>query len=195
MLMTPWLAAGIGVVLAAALALHGPHAELTYTPANPNGTCAPAGCGVPGHGQGRGGTAMSGPAPSKASPGIRRKHGQKAAPPAGPAPHRGGPAPVREALVIRYRTVQSRLGGFTGLITMTGQAVRSGWHLSFRYPGARVESVTGLPWTMDGADVAVTGPPTSSGHGAARVRIRFRASGTPSRPTGCTLNNVACTIH
>jgi hypothetical protein len=150
---------------------------------------------VSGAGHGRGGTAMSGPASSEASPGARRKHGQQVVPPAGPAPHRGGAAPVPERLVIRYRTVRSRLGGFTGLITMTGQAVRAGWHLTFRYPGARVESVTGLPWTMDGADVIVTGPPTSSGRGPARVRIRFRASGTPSQPTGCALNSVACSIH
>ena len=45
MLMTPWLAAGAGVVVAAALALHVPHAELTYTP---NGTraCSLAECGT-----------------------------------------------------------------------------------------------------------------------------------------------------
>jgi hypothetical protein len=195
MLMTPWLAAGVGVVLAAALALHGPRAELTYTPANPNGPCAGSDCGASVPGQGHGGTAMSGPASSEAGPGARLKHGQKAVPPAGPAPRRGGPAPVREPLVIRYRTVRSRLGGFTGLITMTGQAVRSGWHLAFRYPGARVESVAGRPWTLDGADVIVTGPPTSPGHGTARVRIRFRAAGTPSRPTGCTFNSVACSIR
>jgi hypothetical protein len=195
MLMTPWLAAGVGVVLAAALALHGPHAELTYTPANPSGPCAPGGCGATEPGQGSGGTAMSGPGSSEASPGTRLKHGQKAVPTASPAPHRSGPAPVQRPLVIRYRTVRSRLGGFTGLITMTGQAVRSGWHLTFRYPGARVESVAGLPWTVDGAAVTVAGPPTSPGHGAARVRIRFRASGTPSRPTGCTINGTACSIH
>lgn len=195
MLMTPWLAAGVGVVLAASLALHGPRTELTYTPANPKGSCATDDCGGSGPSRGSGGTAMSGPASSDARPGAQRKHGQKAAPPAGPAPHRGAADPVREALVIRYRTVRSQLGGFTGLITMTGQAVRSGWHLAFRYPGARVETVAGLPWTMDGAAVTVTGPPTSPGHGPGRVRIRFRASGTPSRPTGCTFNSVTCTIH
>src|SRR5690242_21949486 len=35
MLMTPWLAAGAGVAVAAALALHVPHAALTYTPTAP----------------------------------------------------------------------------------------------------------------------------------------------------------------
>ena len=45
MLMTPWLAAGAGVVVAAALALHVPHAELTYTP-NAPGACSLAECGT-----------------------------------------------------------------------------------------------------------------------------------------------------
>ena len=45
MLMTPWLAAGAGVVVAAALALHVPHAELTYTPNGP-GACSLAECGT-----------------------------------------------------------------------------------------------------------------------------------------------------
>ena len=45
MLMTPWLAAGAGVVVAAALALHVPHAELTYTPNGP-GACSLADCGT-----------------------------------------------------------------------------------------------------------------------------------------------------
>jgi Cellulose binding domain len=198
MLMTPWLAAGVGVVLAAALALHGPHAELTYTPVNPNGPCAPDGCGVSVPGQGTGGTAMSGSAPTEARPGTRLEHGRKALPTVGPAPHRGGSAPVRPPLEVRYRTVQSRPSGFTGLITMTGRAVQSGWQLTFQYPGATVESVAGLPWTVHGAEVTVTSGPSPSpapGHAAGRVRIRIRASGTPSRPTRCTFNGVACSIH
>ena len=193
MLMTPWLAAGVGVVLAAALALHGPRTELTYTPANP---CPPEGCGVSVPGQGGGGTALSGPAPNAAAPGTRLKHGRKAVPAAGPAPHRGGPAPAPGPLVVRYRTVQSRAGEFTGVITVTGQAVRSGWRLTFQYPGALVKSVAGLPWTRHGAEVIVIGgAPTSPGYTAGQARIRIRASGTPSRPTQCTFNGAACSIH
>jgi hypothetical protein len=194
MLMTPWLAAGVGVVLAAAMALHNPHTDLTYTPAKPIGPCTPLGCGASAPSQGTdgtGGTALSG----TAGPGTRLKHGQRAAPTAGPAPHRGGPVPGQRPLVVRYRTVQSRPGGFTGLITMTGQALGSGWQLTFRYPGATVESVTGLPWTVNGAEVTVTSPAPSAGQAAGSAQIRIRASGTPSRPTGCTFNGVACSIH
>jgi hypothetical protein len=190
MLMTPWLAAGVGVVLAAAMALHNPHTDLTYTPARPIGPCTPRGCGASAPSQGTGGTALSG----TAGPGTRLKQGQQAAPDGGPAPHRGGLVPGQRPLVVRYRTVQSRPGGFTGLITMTGRALGSGWQLTFRYPGATVESVAGLPWTVNGAQVTVTSPAPSAGQ-AARIRIRIRASGTPSRPTGCTFNGVACSIH
>jgi hypothetical protein len=197
MFMTPWLAAGVGVVLAAALALHGPHAELTYTPASP---CAPGPCGVSVPGQGGGGTTQSGPAPNSAGPGTRLKHGRKAVPPArtgpAPAPSRHGPAPARRPLLVRYQTVQRRPGGFTGLITVTGRAVRAAWQLTFRYPGATVESVAGAPWTVHGAEVTVTGGLSPApGQAAGRVRIRLRAAGTPSRPTGCTFNGVACSIH
>jgi hypothetical protein len=193
MLMTPWLAAGVGVVLAAALALRGPHTELTYTPAKPSGACC--GVSVPGQGaDGTGGTAMSGASPNRAGPGTRLEHGRKAEPTAGPAPHRGGLVPVRRPLVVRYRTVRSLPGGFAGLITMTGRAVQSGWQLTFQYPGATVKSVAGLPWTVHGAEVTVTGGPAAPGHAADPVRIRIRASGTPSRPTGCTFNSVACSI-
>src|SRR6185312_4210426 len=59
MLMTPWLAAGAGVVVAAALALHVPHAELTYTP---NGPAADAGTGpAPGRARAAAGDLPDGP--------------------------------------------------------------------------------------------------------------------------------------
>jgi hypothetical protein len=73
--------------------------------------------------------------------------------------------------------------------------VQSGWQLTFQYPGATVKSVHGLPWTVHGAEITVTGPPPAPGHAADPVRIRIRASGTPSRPTACTFNSVACSIH
>jgi hypothetical protein len=188
MFMTPWLAAGVGVVLAAALALHGPRTQLTYIPAHP---CAPDHCGVSVPGPGAGGTTLSGPA----GPVTRLKHGRKALPATGPAPSGHGPAPARR-LLVRYQTVQRRPGGFTGLITMTGRAVRAGWQLTFRYPGATVVSVAGAPWTVDGAEVTVTGGLSPApGQAAGRVRLRIRASGTPSRPTGCSFNGVACSIH
>jgi hypothetical protein len=190
MLMTPWLAAGIGVVLAAALALHGPHTELTYTPANPEAPCTPDHCGaaVPGQGAGR--------APSVAGPGTRLEHGPKAGAVAGPAQAHGGLVPVRRPLVVRYQTVRQWPGGFAGLITVTGQAVQASWQLTFRYPGAEIDSVTGAPWTVDGAEVTVTGGmPATPAQAARGVRIHIKASGAPSQPTGCIFNGVACSIH
>jgi hypothetical protein len=196
MLMTPWLAAGAGVVLAAALALHGPHAQLTYTPVNPGGACSAGICraapGSPGGADGTDavpGQALSGTAPGRAVPRTGLRHARK-------VPAVGGHAPASgPALRVRYQTVQQWPGGFRALITLTGQAVRTGWQLSFRYPGATVDSVTGASWASHDGEVTVTSSPLPAAPAAGGVRIRLRASGTPSRPTGCSFDGVACIIH
>jgi hypothetical protein len=67
MLMTPWLSAGAGIVVAAGLALNLPHAVLSYRPNYPGTTCLEPACGpAPRHSPG-GLTATN--------PGIKFKHG------------------------------------------------------------------------------------------------------------------------
>jgi hypothetical protein len=186
MLMTPWLAAGAGVVVAAALALHVPHAELTYTPSDP-GACSLAECGAV-----AGGTVE--PAhPAGHGPAAALRQGRK-----GRTARRrraAGQDPARPGrLRVRYQTVRAGPAGFTGLITLSGRAVQGSWQLTFRYPGARVQSIDGAAWTIRDGMVIVTGPGESAaGHRTAEFTLQ--ASGPPSGPIQCTFDGVACTVR
>jgi hypothetical protein len=186
MLMTPWLAAGAGVVVAAALALHVPHAELTYTPSDP-GACLLAECGAV-----AGGTA--GPAqPAGHGPAAALRHGRKGRS-SRHRPRAAGPRAARAGkLRVHYQTLSSGPSGFTGLITLSGRAVQGSWQLTFRYPGARVESVDGAAWTVSDGRVVITGPGTIAGGRIAKITLR--ASGAPAAPIQCTFDGVACGVR
>ncbi|HEV8221584.1 MAG TPA: hypothetical protein VGQ05_15045 [Streptosporangiaceae bacterium] len=183
MLMTPWLAAGAGVVVAAALALHVPHAELTYTP-NAPGACSLAECGTI-----AGGTV--GPA-QPAGQGHAAELRQRKKDPA-TRRHRAAGRPPAGRLRVRYETLRAGPSGFTGLITLSGRAVQGSWQLTFRYPGARVLTVDGAAWTVRDGVVIITGP----GNGAAgrTAAITLQASGAPASPIQCTFDGVACTVR
>jgi Cellulose binding domain len=186
MLMTPWLAAGAGVVVAAVLALHVPHAQLTYRPASPGG-CSLDQCGAAPGGQDR---------PASAGSGAPLRHGARArtARAAAPSVPSSGPSGLP---LVRYQTVAHWPGGFTGLITVTGHAVHGGWRLSFRYPGARVRWMAGARWAVHHGLVTVTGPAAGqavSASGPAVARIQLRASGRASGLQGCRFNGAACTV-
>jgi hypothetical protein len=185
MLMTPWLAAGAGVVVAAALALHVPHAELTYTP-NAPGACSLAECGTI-----AGGTvAPAQPAGHGRAAELRQRKKDRTTRRRTRAPgrHLAGPGRLR----VRYRTLRSGPSGFTGLITLSGPQVQGSWQLTFRYPGARVLTVDGAAWTVRDGVVIITGP----GNGAAgrTAAITLQASGAPASPIQCTFDGVACTV-
>jgi len=186
MLMTPWLAAGAGVVVAAALALHVPHAELTYTPNGP-GACSLAECGTI-----AGGTvAPAQPAGHGRAAELRQRKKDRTTRRRTRAP---GWHPARPGrLQVRYQTLRSGPSGFTGLITLSGREVRGSWQLTFRYPGARVVSIDGGAWTVSDGVVTVTG----LGNGAAgrTAAITLQASGLPSGPIQCTFDGVACTMR
>jgi hypothetical protein len=184
MLMTPWLAAGAGVVVAAALALHVPRAELTYTPTDP-GACSLSQC------DGVAGGAATPAQPAGHGPAAALRHGRKGH----GSRHRPRPARKTAApggLHVRYQTLSSGPDGFTAVFTLSGRAVQGSWQLAFRYPGARVVSVTGGAWTVRDGVVIVTGPGLTSGGGPARVRLR--ASGPASAPIQCTFDGVACPV-
>ena len=186
MLMTPWLAAGAGVVVAAALALHVPHAELTYTPNDP-GACSLAECGTI-----AGGTVPPAqPAGHGRAAELRQRKKDRTTRRRTQAPGRHPARPGR--LQVRYQTLRSGPSGFTGLITLSGREVQGSWQLTFRYPGARVVSIDGGAWTVSDGVVTVTG----LGHGAAgrTAAITLQASGLPSGPIQCTFDGVACTVR
>jgi hypothetical protein len=186
MLMTPWLAAGAGVVVAAALALHVPRAELTYTPNGP-GACSLAECGTI-----AGGTVPPAqPAGHGRAAELRQRKKDRTTRRRTQAPGRHPARPGR--LQVRYQTLRSGPSGFTGLITLSGWEVQGSWQLTFRYPGARVVSIDGGAWTVSDGVVTVTG----LGNGAAgrTAAITLQATGQPSGPIQCTFDGVACTVR
>jgi hypothetical protein len=198
MLMTPWLSAGAGIVVAAGLALNLPHAVLSYRPNYPGTTCLEPACGpAPRHSPG-GLTATD--------PGIKFKHGghrrghQWTATGVTPATAPGTPDRTRRpaarrgaAVHVRYQTIQRWSSGFTAVITITSRADLDHWRLAFRYPGAHIDSVAGAKWVARGNGGVLTAVPWPWGEPAGNeVKIMIIANGTPSVPRACRFDRARC---
>ncbi len=212
-MVTPTFAAGLGVVVAAGLAvtmttrtvLHfsGPDQQKVCTARN----CA-NGPDLPGAG-----------ALASAKPGIRLV-------PSTLGPSATGQDSGRYAagqVVISYRTTQSWSSGFAGQIMISGMPASSlgTWRLAFDYPGTRIVAVQGARWEPTGQDSGVAeasgdgqsgqggGPQNgsdggdgdhpggSAGHDGRSnaVVITIDASGPPSGPSNCRFDNAPCTFH
>jgi hypothetical protein len=206
MLMTPWLSAGAGIVVAAGLALNLPHAALTYSPTYPGMKCRVPACGsgTPRHVPGGLTATNPGIELKRARHVHARRHGGRPATtpavmptrtPANPA-HAGHRAPHRgTAADVQYRTIQRWPSGFAAVITITSGADLDNWRLSFRYPGVHIDSVAGAKWTArsngDGG-VATPVPWPWGGPTGSLIRIMIIANGTPGQPTGCRFDGAPC---
>jgi hypothetical protein len=211
MLMTPWLSAGVGIVVAAGLALNLPHAVLTYSPNYPGTKCRVHACGAVGSHHAPSGLAAT-------NPGVKLRHarhahpgqpaGSAGLPPAVPAvaPGRGpaAPAPARHraphrsiAVEVQYQTLQRWPSGFTALITITSQQDLAGWRLSFGYPGVYIDSVTGAKWQArsngDGG-VATPVPQPWGGQAGNQIRIMIIANGPAGQPADCRFDGAPCSF-
>jgi hypothetical protein len=207
-LMTPWLAAGAGIVVAAVLAANVPHAVLTYSQTYPGTKCQQPACGSRPPGGGRGGLTAK-------DPGIELKRANQppaaraVAPgsPAAPAakapvfpsfpPHRGYPRPHYPIapVEVQYQTMQRWSSGFTAVITIMSRATLYDWRLAFRYPGVGIDSVTGAKWAASGdGGVATAVPWPWGGPPGNIVRIMIVANGTPGQPTACTFDGTRCSF-
>ena len=167
LLLTPWFAAGAGIVIAAAVAVGSP-AALTYSQAGPGVHCSRGNC--------------AGPAPQRpdvatASPGVALKVSgghRRGAASASSAPARaatsGGAGYQLGYQVIGHR----RSRGFIAIITMPGDLKPGTWSLAFAFPSARVEQVLGALWQLsgDGKGGTALGPVRWAGRppGAAGAR-------------------------
>jgi hypothetical protein len=206
MLLTPWLSAGVGIVVAAGLALNMPHAALTYSPTYPATTCRQPACGEAASPHLPPGLTVTGP-------GMKLRHARQArahqpagtaattgrppavTPPKGPATpaHARRPAGVQ----VRYRTLQQWPDGFTALITITSRADLDHWRLSFRYRGVRIDSVTGATWAArrdDDGGVASAVPWPWGAPTGNEVKILVIANGTPGQPTHCKFDGARCSF-
>jgi Cellulose binding domain len=191
-MLTPWFAAGAGIVIAAAVAVGSP-AALTYSPSGPGVRCSVSSC--------------TGPAPDRpdvatASPGVvlqvqggqpRRAAAGRSGPPRSAKP--GGGA----GYLVGYQVIGARRHGFVAIITMPGDLMPGSWSLAFAFPSARVDRVWGALWQASGNGQGGTalGPMRWTGHhpgGPGGRQFVVLASGTPTAPSSCRLNGIRCSF-
>ena len=191
LLLTPWFAAGAGIVIAAAVAVGSP-AALTYSQAGPSVPCSPS---------------CTGPAPQRpgvatASPGVELKvsggHGHGAAS-AGSSPARAAKSGGGAGYQLGYQVIGHRRPAFIAIITMPGGLRPGTWSLAFTFSSARVERVWGALWqpTGSGKGGIAHGPTRWAGRpqGAAGARqFLILARGASKTPSNCTLNGVSCSF-
>jgi hypothetical protein len=173
LVVTPWFAAGAGLMIAAAVAIGSPPA-LTYGPAVPELRCSAGGC--TGLAQGHR------PGLAAAGPGVALQDGGGAAS-AGRRP--GAPAVGVPYERVEYQIITDGLPGFVVVITLPGGLKPGSWHLQFGFPAARIDRVWGARWQPSGNGQA--GTATGRGH-----RLTVWADGAPAAPSGCRLDGVRC---
>jgi Cellulose binding domain len=215
-MMTPWFAASVGMVIAAAVAVDSP-AALTYGPAPPGAGCSVHGCAgaapgsqpglataapgvplpVPGAqagAQDRGAAARSG-----ASGAAAAGSGAAGSGAAGSGAAGSGAAGSGAGYRLGYRIVRHRRAGFVATITMPGDLTKSPWNLQFGFASARIDRVWGALWqpSGDGHGGTALGPWPSRGQpagGTGAQRLTVRAAGTPAAPSNCTLDGIRCSF-
>jgi len=197
LMVTPWFAAGAGIVIAAALAVDSP-AALTYVPTDPGVRCPVSGCAgaVPGHG----------PDVATATPGLPLPPGSgpRAGVASGPAGAAGGGGPAYQ---VGYQVVRRWSSGFLAMITLPADMKAGPWSLRLAFPSAHVDRVWGAQWhpSGNGDDAGMAtglwpgpGPGRGNGGGGHSVgqpaggQIRISATGTATTPSACRLDGVSC---
>ena len=200
--MTPWFAAGAGIVIAAALAVNTPTA-LTYGPTGPGGLCTTHSC--------TGSRRPQPPQVTTASPGVAIRDPGAGAERAGTAPDQPGATAMNAELSYHIFWHSGRV--FAAMITMPG-AGKTGWSLQFEFSGAHIRHVTGARWhpSRDGAGGTADGPlpsrgqpspasgpgqsgqsGTAAGPGTPNAdQMVVVATGRPQTPSSCTLDGLSC---
>ena len=187
-MVTPWFAAGAGIVIAAALAVDSP-AALTYVPTDPGVRCPVSGCtgAVPGHG----------PGVSAATPGrpLPPRSGPRAGVTSGPAGQGGG----GPAYQVGYQVVRRWSSGFLATITLPAGMKAGPWSLQLAFPSAHVDRIWGAQWHPSGNGDAGTAtgpwPGRGPGRGAGQPaggQVKISATGTATTPSACRLDGVSC---
>jgi hypothetical protein len=184
--VTPTFVAGLGIVVAAALAA--PTRSVTLSTAPFEGSrCATAGCVPSGKG-----TLATGPKPKRIVIPARI-----------PVPGTAQGQPVTGAgrnVLVQYRTLgQDQNGDFTGeliLASRTSQPLGH-WVLRFSYPGDIVAVWHRPPLPPGQHSVTVSSADYSSGSWGSwsdghEVQIVFWVSGQPAAPSTCTVDGQTC---
>jgi hypothetical protein len=187
LLVSPWFAAGAGVVIATGAVVYVPHANLDFGGAIQVTHCKQALCDVV--------TEQGG------APGL----------PAGTGggPLRASPNPLA-GFTFSYQLLgDNAWDGFSMLITIHGPRSLGQWKLSFVILGATdVVVVNGARWQPSGTDggtasnyysgiesagyASISGQQSGSSRDSDTVQLQVRGKGVPSPPTNCYYNETAC---
>ncbi len=193
LLVTPWFAAGAGVVIAAALFLNAPHAVLSFAPAPDYVTSCQPDCvsaaAVP--------TAGS---LTNARPGVQIAPPRPAAPRARPS---AGQASSVTGVRITFQVQWQQGGAFGALVTVRADHDISGWTVAFAIPAARISHVLGASWQPSATGNGGTATDPAGGQGRSgqggqspspedSARFVIIANGSPARPVDCVFDGASC---
>jgi hypothetical protein len=193
--VTPTVAAGLGVVVAAVLA-YPMQTVFSYVAPGAIGhgglRCGQSGCGQPRQGNpapfGLGGGQLNPAPPGSATPDN--------AGPAAPSGQAGGTAAAMPRLT--YTIVSKWQGGFWGQITVTFPgAVPPEWKLRFGYPGGHILGMSPSSHLAPSGHAAVvrsTDYSGGTGTGGRTFAIGVGVQGVPAQPARCSFNGHACHI-
>ena len=190
MLVTPWFAAGAGILIAAALVLESPtNAVLSYGPPSSGVPCQTPGCAtiVPRHAP---------DALATAKPGTQLNASGTQHAPASPL-RRKPPRPPAARVSVSFRVFQQQAGRFVGVITLLGAGQLGNWTLAFTLPGASISGVAGAGWQRNASgDGGVASGQSLTWRQPASLdktaRIVIFGTGTPGRPGECVLDGSSC---
>jgi hypothetical protein len=218
LMVTPTFAAGLGVVVAAGLAVTmTTRTVLHFSGPVQQKVCTARRCvNVPG---------LPGVVGTLAKPGIRllpstgrpsgsAQSGSSSTMEQGSGQYPGG------RVAIGYQTTKKWSWGFDGRIMISGlpASLLGTWRLAFDYPGTSIVEVQGAQWQPTGQNSGVAEaetPPGGSGSGGNQngpgagggnqgsgqgsrqntVVITIEASGPASGPANCHFDNAPCTFH
>jgi Cellulose binding domain len=189
--VTPTFAAGLGVVIAAAMAYPMAKTVISYggTPPAGGNPCLHDGCA--------GGTDGSGSL-ATASPGAQLRSPSPTTDPDPAAPPAAGAGTVAAGQpLMQYQTLRQWESGFIGQITISdvSGSAPANWQLRLAYDSARIIGVWGGRWSSSGDHAVLVTPDDGDGNsrtGNGHVQVVVVVSGHPGPPSGCTFNGQAC---
>lgn len=194
LLVTPWFAASLGVLITAMLVLESPtDAVLSYGP--PAGSpCASPRCVSPGARHAPGSLAARPGA--RLDPGVRRNSRARHPLAAAPSRHQSARHAAPSAVSVSFQVISRDHRGFIAMITLFSRHSLGDWTLGFTIPGTSIRGVGGARWRGDGGDSGIAqaqpSPWLRSSSGAGTARFMVLGTGTPGHPTGCTFNGRSC---
>jgi hypothetical protein len=188
--VTPTFAAGLGVVIAAAMAYPMTKTVISYggTPPVGGNPCQVDGCA--GGTDGSGSLATASPGSPVGTPSPATTH---------PDPTvRLAPGPVAAGQpLMQYQTLRQWESGFIGQVTISdlSGSAPANWQLRLAYDSARIIGVWGGRWSSSGDHAVLVTPDSGDGNsraGNGHVQVVVVVSGQPGPPSGCTFNGQAC---